>query len=173
MVFAAAGLSAEIDTDPCSDFPGFPEGSSSSSAYQFWPPGVKCTYVAPNGRTAIVLQDGHPVAFFAILAAGLLLVLGRRSKLAIATALIFGAGGLGGFLFGFLQIPFVALWVGVPLALLTTRSLSATAIASVALAIGWMAQFFDHVPVVYAILLLIIAIVPQQAEVLIFRTIYD
>lgn len=173
MVFAAAGLSAEIDTDPCSDFPGFPEGSSSSSAYQFWPPGVKCTYTAPNGRTAIVLQDGHPAAFFAILVAGLALVLVRRSKLAIATALVFGAGGLAGLFLGFLPIPLIALWVGVPLALLTTRSLSATAIAFAALAIGWMAQFFDHVPVVYAILLLIIAIVPQQAEVLIFRTIYD
>ena len=113
MVFAAAGLSAEIDTDPCSDFPGFPEGSGSSSAYQFWPPGVKCTYMAPNGRTAIVLQDGHPVAFFAILAAGLLLVLGRRSKLAIATAFVFGAGGLAGLFLGFLPIPLVALWVGV------------------------------------------------------------
>jgi hypothetical protein len=173
MVFAAAGLSAETNSDPCSEFPGFPEGSGSSSAYQFWPPGLTCAYVAPNGRTAIVLQDGHPKAFFAILATGLLLVLWRRSKLAIATALIFGAGGLGGFLFGFVQIPFVALWVGVPLALLTTRSLSATAIASVALAIGWMAQFFDDVPAVYAILLVIVAIAPHQAEVLSLRTLPD
>lgn len=173
MVFAAAGLSTETDNDPCSDFPGFPEGSVSSGDYQFWPPGVKCSYIAPNGRTAIVLQDGHPVAFFAILAAGLALVLVRRSKLAIATALVFGAAGLGGFFLGSLQIPFLALWVGVPLALLTTRSLSATAIAFAALLLGWMAQFYDDLPVAYAIVLLIIAIVPQRTEVPALRTVGD
>jgi hypothetical protein len=163
MVFAAAGLSAETDNDPCSDFQI--EGSGSGSAYQYWPPGVTCSYSLPDGRTVITHQAGHPTAFFAILAAGLLLVLVRRSKLAIATALMFGAAGLGGFYMGFVQIPFAAFWIGLPLTLLATRSLPATAIASAALAVGWCAQFSDVVPAVYAIVLLLLILIPQRAEV--------
>jgi hypothetical protein len=125
---------------------------------------VTCSYSTPDGRTDVRPQEGHPVAFFAILAAGLLLVFRRRSKLAIATAMIFGAGGLAGFAVGFVPIPFVALVVGVPLALVTTRSPSATGIAFAALAVGWLAQFFAEVPGVYAVLLVILALLPQRAE---------
>jgi hypothetical protein len=129
IVFAAVGLAAETGGDPCANNTGEIEDPGSAS-HQYWPPGVTCSYDAPDGQELIVEQNGHIAAVFAILVAGLLLVLGRRSKLAIATAFVFGAGGLAGFYLGFAPIP-----------------------------------IFNENPVLYAVLLLIIAMLPQRAEV--------
>jgi hypothetical protein len=164
VVFAAAGLSSGTDDDFCSRFPGDVEGTSSSSGLSFWPPGHTCIYTLPDGRT-ITTDDGNVTAFWAILAAGLLLVLGRRSKLAFATALVFGVGGLTALYVGFLPIVFVAFWLGASLAWLTTRSLLATAIAYAALVVGWLAQFYDDLPAAWVVVLLIVAVLPQRTEV--------
>ena len=58
-------------------------------------------------------------------------------------------------------------WVGAPLALLTTRSLLATAIGLVALALAMLPRFLsDDAGVASALVLLLVALIPQRAEVM-------
>ena len=111
-------------------------------------------------------DTGSWTGFLAITAAGLILLAWRRSKIAWATMLIVGTAGA--FMY-YLGAPgFVAaLWFGVPLALLTTRSLLGTAIGLVALALAMLPRFLsEDAGVVSAIVLLLVALVPQRAEVM-------
>lgn len=39
-----AGLAEVVPNDPCSDFGSLPEGSSSSSSFEFWPLRLQCEY---------------------------------------------------------------------------------------------------------------------------------
>lgn len=50
-LLGAGGMSSLVDDDFCGNFPiTFPEGSGSRSEIKLAPPGVRCVYVAPNGR---------------------------------------------------------------------------------------------------------------------------
>jgi hypothetical protein len=111
-------------------------------------------------------DTGSWTGFLAITAAGLILLAWRRSKIAWATMLIVGTAGA--FMYSFGAPGFVAaLWFGVPLALLTTRSLLGTAIGLVALALAMLPRFLsEDAGVVSAIVLLLVALVPQRAEVM-------
>ena len=111
-------------------------------------------------------DSGDWAGFLTITAAGLILLAWRRSKIAWATMLIVGTAGASMFFFG--GLGFVAALVfGAPLALLTTRSLLATAIGLVALALAMLPRFLsDDAGVVSALVLLLVALIPQRAEVM-------
>ena len=92
MVFAAAGLSSLKGNDFCNTN-RTNGGAAFKTQLVFFPPGRECS-VPRTGAPPVERKAGDAIGFFAILAAGLLLLGIRRSPLAVATAAVFGMTGL-------------------------------------------------------------------------------
>ena len=90
MVFAAAGLSSLEGNDFCNTNR---DARPSDTSVALWPPGRECSVTVTGGRRH-PRDAGDAAGFFAILAAGLLLVGIRRSNLAVMAAAMFGMTGL-------------------------------------------------------------------------------
>ncbi len=158
MTFAAIGFSPSLSSD---DYCG-----ADTFQQQWWPPGVHCQYAPDSERgTGPVEPDTANVgAFFAILAAGLGLVLGRRSQLALGSALVFGIAGFVATLVGGHPLIFFGCFFGALAAYWVTRSIAATVVPLAALIIAFTVQFIVDVPLAWAGALLVLMLLPQRAQ---------
>jgi MYXO-CTERM domain-containing protein len=160
MVLAAGGLSSVESDDYCSM-------NGSGSTITLLPPGWHCEpYSGPEASGPPNPDTGNALGFLAILAAGLLLVFRRRTKTAVAVAIVLGVMGAGALFAGFM-FAFTACWVlGTFLSLLVTRNVVAAATAALAgMAVGVAELFAGSVGI--AIVLLLLILIPQRAEVLV------
>lgn len=148
MVFAAAGLSS-LDAN---DFCNTPHDGVKRASVKLWPPGQECSFASGAGIDRSGKRSG--TGFVAILAAGVALVLIRRSKLAFATAATFGITGLTAL--GVAQVPAFGFgWlVGGIIAFHFTRSHHAWMTAAAALAVGGIGQIANLDPWSWAVVLL-------------------
>jgi hypothetical protein len=162
MVFAAAGLSSLKGNDFCNT-----NRSSAGTEFEtrvgLWPPGRECS-VPRTGRPAVERDAGDAFGFLAILAAGLILLGVRRSKLAVATAFIFGMTGLTAL--GVALVPAFGFgWmIGGILAYHFTRSIPATLTAAGALAVGGVLVIAGAGPAGWVVTLLLLIAVPRPYE---------
>jgi hypothetical protein len=163
MVLAAAGLSSVEAADYCQSDSTFTEGSSMERQVTLWPPGLRCTYTQPGGRTASK-DSGDAVGFIAILAAGLVLVVGRRSHLAFATAAVLGVAGLTQIPLGLVPASGFGWIVGGSIAYSRTRSVPAALIAVAALAVGGILELVGAGPAGWVITLLAVVALPQHED---------
>ena len=159
MVFAAAGLSSLHGNDFCTAN----RANAADNRVALWPPGRECTVARANGSTESE-DAGGALGFAAVLAAGLLLVGIRRSRLAVATAAVFGVTGLTA-----LGVPIAPAfgfgWVfGGILAYRFTRSVPATLIAAAALAVGGVLELAGAGAAGWAIVLLALLWVPGPED---------
>jgi hypothetical protein len=139
-------------------------GTSAQSSIALWPPGRDCTVRLATGRTAS-RDAGDAAGFLAILAAGLTLVIvHRRSNLALCTAMIFGTTGLTSLVVS--QVPAFGFgWmIGGFLAHHLTRSIPSTLTAAAALALGGLLQILGAGPWGWAAVLLALLAVPIPYE---------
>jgi hypothetical protein len=153
--FAAYGLSpTAISEDYC-----LPDGLET----QWWPPGVHCVYEpsVERGTGPAEPDTAHVGAFFAILVAGLALVLGRRSRLALGAAVVFGFAGIAAALLGWLQVLVFGCVFGVA-AYWLTRSVAASLLPVAALLAALTVQFITDAPLAWAGALLLLALIPPR-----------
>jgi hypothetical protein len=159
MVFAAAGLSSLKGNDFCNT-----NRSNSGAAFKthvaLWPPGRECS-VPRTGARPQERDAGDAVGFLAILAAGLLLLGVRRSRLAVATAFVFGMTGLTAL--GVSLVPAFGFgWmVGGILAYQFTRSVPSTLTAVGALAVGGILGIAGAGPAGWVVTLLLLIPFPR------------
>jgi hypothetical protein len=162
MVFAAAGLSSLKGNDFCntnlSD-----AGTAFKTRVALWPPGRECS-VPQTGAPALRRDAGDAFGFLAILAAGLLLLGVRRSRLAVATAFMFGMTGLTAL--GVALVPAFGFgWmIGGILAYHFTRSIPSTLTAAAALALGGVLGIAGAGPAGWVVTLLLLIAVPRPYE---------
>jgi hypothetical protein len=162
IVFAAAGLSSLEGNDFCNINRG--PGTSAQSSIALWPPGRDCTVTLASGRVAS-REAGDAAGFLAILAAGLALVIvRRRSNLALCTALMFGTTGLTSLVVS--QVPAFGFgWmIGGFIGHHLTRSIPGTLTAAGALALGGFLQIVGAGPWGWAAVLLALLAVPTPYE---------
>jgi hypothetical protein len=159
MVFAAAGLSSLSGNDFCNT-----NRSSGAAAFKthvaLWPPGRECS-VPRTGAPAQERDAGDALGFFAILAAGLLLLGVRRSPLAVATAFIFGMTGLTALGVGAAPAFGFGWMIGGILAYQFTRSVPSTLTAAGALAVGGVLSFTGAGPAGWVVTLLLLIPFPR------------
>jgi hypothetical protein len=159
MVFAAAGLSSLEGNDFCNT-----NRTNGEAAFKtklvLLPPGRECS-VPRTGARPVERKAGDAIGFFAILAAGLLLLGLRRSPLAVATAAVFGMTGLTAL--GVSLVPAFGFgWmIGGILAYHFTRSVPSTLTAVAALAVGGIFVIAGAGPVGWVITLLALLAVPK------------
>lgn len=132
LVVGAAGWSAAQPSDFCEFTESYVvEGTSSSGDFSLWPPGWRCVYELPSGRT-VSLESGSAGRFVGLLAAELLLamwVARYRTRLpgpvrvAWVTVLGLSVGGMGGLVGGFLFALYAGVVFGIPVAYFAERSL--------------------------------------------------
>jgi hypothetical protein len=160
LVIGAAGLSSLQDDDWCgSHYPaGFGEGSGAGTAIALWPLGVECRYTAPDGSTATV-KSGEPVGFFgALIIGGVVWWWREQFRAAWATTLVFAVAGVGALVAGWLPALIAGFLIGVPLAIVATRSALRGLIAGAALAVAAVLSLLGAGLLAFAIPLLVLVL---------------
>lgn len=155
MVFAAAGLSSLEGNGYCNTN----RASAKDTSVAVFPPGRECSVTVTGG--GVTARDaGDAAGFFAILAAGLLLVGFRRSDLAVMVASMFGLTGLTALFVA--EIPAFGFgWmIGGIIGFQFTRSTTATLIAAALLGAGGILQIAGAGPWGWAIVLLAAIAIP-------------
>ena len=155
MVFAAAGLSSLEGNDFCNTN----RASAKDTSVAVFPPGRECSVPVTGG--GVTSRDaGDAAGFFAILAAGLLLVAYRRSNLAVMVASMFGMTGLTALFVA--EIPAFGFgWmIGGIIGFHFTRSIPATLTAAGALLVGGATQVAGAGPWAWALVLLALIVIP-------------
>ena len=155
MVFAAAGLSSLEGNDFCNTN----RASAKDTSVAVFPPGRECSVPVTGG--GVTSRDaGDAAGFFAILAAGLLLISYRRSNLAVMVASMFGMTGLTALFVA--EIPAFGFgWmIGGIIGYNLTRSTMATLTAAALLAGGGILQIAGAGPWGWAFVLLAAIAIP-------------
>src|SRR3954470_7843622 len=122
MACAAYGLSPRLtNEDYC---------LADAREQRWWPPGVRCELIpsAERGTYPVSPPTGDVTAFFAILAVGLAFVVVRRSRPAIASAIVFGVAGIAATFITPVDGIFFGLILGGPFAYLVGRSFAVAAL---------------------------------------------
>jgi hypothetical protein len=157
LVVAATGLSSIAPEDYCfSRGPAVSEefDGTSSAPITWWPPGQQCRYETATGE--VTTENLGSVGEFAIVLAGGVLAVFRRSRYTWSSLIVLAIAGLVSLNFGF-QAAFMALILGGSVALVATRSVIAAVTAVGVFVVGSIPYFWNGSTLGWAVLLGIVS----------------